>query len=239
MLSTRTFPNTYSSTPDSVLPFDIMSLEQQQNGSKEACKQAATMYITLNPHFVGFVHAPASPVYLLTAASFPLRSKEDAIYSTTLRLPEMFCLKEAPSSLSKPPQFAGAGLVSQLGRSLVCNSAPIVRPSVDALTGKKLLCLYFSAYWCGPCRAFTPKLSGLYEAIKEHVEVVFVSSDRSEVSPWYTPVAYKSARCSKGLLVCSPRPSLTPFSCRPTSTLTSARCHGSRCRSRPKRTGRR
>ena len=33
----------------------------------------------------------------------------------------------------------------------------------DALAGKAIVCLYFSAHWCPPCRAFTPVLKDFYE----------------------------------------------------------------------------
>ncbi|XVE75037.1 hypothetical protein DITRI_Ditri12bG0065200 [Diplodiscus trichospermus] len=55
---------------------------------------------------------------------------------------------------------------------------------VTSLVGKTFL-LYFSAHWCPPCRAFTPKLIEVYEKIKsknESFEVVFISSDRDQVS---------------------------------------------------------
>ena len=43
--------------------------------------------------------------------------------------------------------------------------------------------LYYSAHWCPPCRAFTPKLVEWYKDFKakhENFELVFVSSDQSE-----------------------------------------------------------
>lgn len=46
--------------------------------------------------------------------------------------------------------------------------------------GGKIVCLYFSAAWCGPCKAVTPKLAALHEQSKGALEVVFVSQDRSE-----------------------------------------------------------
>jgi nucleoredoxin len=37
----------------------------------------------------------------------------------------------------------------------------------EALAGKKLVALYFSAHWCPPCRGFTPALAQFYSRIKE------------------------------------------------------------------------
>uniref|UniRef100_A0A0K0DK73 Thioredoxin domain-containing protein n=1 Tax=Angiostrongylus cantonensis TaxID=6313 RepID=A0A0K0DK73_ANGCA len=51
----------------------------------------------------------------------------------------------------------------------------------DYLKGKVMVGLYFSANWCPPCRAFTPKLKRFYEAVKKshpEFEIVFVSRDR-------------------------------------------------------------
>ena len=52
-----------------------------------------------------------------------------------------------------------------------------------ALANKKLIGLYFSAEWCGPCRKFTPQLVDYYKRVApEHpeFEIVFFSSDRSQ-----------------------------------------------------------
>merc|ERR1712141_459329 len=52
----------------------------------------------------------------------------------------------------------------------------------EALTGKSIICLYFSAHWCPPCRGFTPILKDFYEEVHDKgVEIIFVSSDRD----WY------------------------------------------------------
>ena len=51
--------------------------------------------------------------------------------------------------------------------------------SIDSLGGK-LVGLYFTASWCGPCRRFSPKLVELYEAARARAagfEVVMVSWD--------------------------------------------------------------
>jgi len=54
-------------------------------------------------------------------------------------------------------------------------------PATQALNGKSIICLYFSAHWCPPCRRFTPELKKFYEqhAKKEDVEIVFMSADQS------------------------------------------------------------
>ena len=44
----------------------------------------------------------------------------------------------------------------------------------------RLLALYFSAHWCGPCRGFTPKLRAFYQnTSREDVDIIFVSLDHS------------------------------------------------------------
>lgn len=54
--------------------------------------------------------------------------------------------------------------------------------SAEALKGKDKVAVYFSAHWCPPCRAFTPKLVKAYNEAREKgakVELVFVSSDQT------------------------------------------------------------
>ncbi|CAK4082330.1 unnamed protein product [Aphanomyces euteiches] len=54
-------------------------------------------------------------------------------------------------------------------------------PTDEALSGKKVIALYFAGYWCPPCRRFTPIVSRMHEDIvEEHsdIEFVFISYDR-------------------------------------------------------------
>jgi len=53
------------------------------------------------------------------------------------------------------------------------------KPSSEALAGKDIILIYFSAHWCPPCRGFTPILKDFYEEV-DGVEIIFVSSDQSQ-----------------------------------------------------------
>lgn len=52
--------------------------------------------------------------------------------------------------------------------------------TATALKGK-MVAVYFSASWCGPCRSFTPSLVKFYKQVakKSGIELVFASSDKS------------------------------------------------------------
>jgi nucleoredoxin len=59
----------------------------------------------------------------------------------------------------------------------------VIHADETFLANKKLIALYFSAGWCGPCRKFTPQLVDYYKRVApDHpeFEIVFYSSDRSQ-----------------------------------------------------------
>lgn len=66
-------------------------------------------------------------------------------------------------------------------RELILNTRENVHVP-DALGSKRVTGLYFSAQWCSPCKAFTPKLIKFYKAHSADIEIVFVSSDSSPVN---------------------------------------------------------
>jgi nucleoredoxin len=71
-----------------------------------------------------------------------------------------------------------------LGSSLAKQGGGL-QPTAEALAGKEVVGLYFSAHWCPPCRGFTPKLAGYYKdivAAGKSLEIVFVSSDKDQGS---------------------------------------------------------
>lgn len=66
------------------------------------------------------------------------------------------------------------------GDQLTRASGASVSPSV---LGGKIVGIYFSAHWCGPCRQFTPTLVETYKklvAAGKPFEIVFVSSDNTQ-----------------------------------------------------------
>lgn len=69
-------------------------------------------------------------------------------------------------------------LVDLLPATYIASDKTTRRPMSELQS--KYLMLYFSAYWCSPCRQFTPKLSKAYQELQKKVdilEVLFVSSD--------------------------------------------------------------
>jgi len=69
-----------------------------------------------------------------------------------------------------------------LKRQQLLKKSGVVVDADEALQGKKIICFYFSALWCPPCKAFTPVLAEFYtELVKEEepIEVIFVSGDNS------------------------------------------------------------
>ena len=79
-------------------------------------------------------------------------------------------------------------LLRSSGKSLKRNDGSNSKVAVDgALKPKQKLGLYFSAHWCPPCKAFTPKLVDWYkkqnaESNGHTLEIIFISSDRDEAS---------------------------------------------------------
>ena len=49
-----------------------------------------------------------------------------------------------------------------LKRQQLLKKSGVVVDADEALQGKKIICFYFSALWCPPCKAFTPVLAEFY-----------------------------------------------------------------------------
>lgn len=111
---------------------------------------------------------------------------------------------EAPTL---PPRTAAVngGLQTLLGSAALLDTDGKALVELSSITkSAPLIGLYFSAHWCGPCRAFTPKLVTFVEMLKEegiHFPVIFGSSDSDQAAfdayfgsmPWYA-FPHKDAR---------------------------------------------
>ena len=108
----------------------------------------------------------------------------------------------------------GAKLLTSAGREV---------DTKQALEGKTV-CVYFSASWCGPCRAFTPQLVKFHRqaAKKNNIEIVFASCDKSSQAmfdymkkdnmPWYAlPFGGEESAALKKELQVSGIPTLAVF----------------------------
>jgi len=75
-------------------------------------------------------------------------------------------------------------LADQLGDKLVVhNGKKLEKADSSVIKDKDIIAVYYSAHWCPPCRAFTPKLADFYEDMAdkyENFQLVFVSSDKNE-----------------------------------------------------------
>lgn len=83
-----------------------------------------------------------------------------------------------------PNAAASVGSIAALVKGdLVTSRDGMIRPYLDGeFEKKKLIGLYFSAYWCGPCRKFTPSLVAFYNknaAAHPEFEILFVSNDKT------------------------------------------------------------
>jgi nucleoredoxin len=104
------------------------------------------------------------------------------------RLDPSFVPEPPPeAAASAEPARAAPGALSAMHRRLSGKLVQLggghLQPVPDTrLAGVKYFGLYYSASWCGPCRAFTPGFINTYRQIKQkypQFEVVFISSDRS------------------------------------------------------------
>eukprot|EP01001_Neometanema_parovale_P008272 NODE_4553_length_1047_cov_152.304113_g4350_i0.p1 GENE.NODE_4553_length_1047_cov_152.304113_g4350_i0~~NODE_4553_length_1047_cov_152.304113_g4350_i0.p1 ORF type:complete len:262 (-),score=93.29 NODE_4553_length_1047_cov_152.304113_g4350_i0:204-989(-) len=73
-------------------------------------------------------------------------------------------------------------VLGSAGRTHVI-AADGTKTELSELASKEVVGIYFSAHWCPPCRAFTPKLAKAYQKLQEagkSIEIVFCSWDQSQ-----------------------------------------------------------
>jgi len=89
-----------------------------------------------------------------------------------------------------------------LGPKLLTKAGKPEQDTAKLFKDKEILCLYFSASWCPPCKAFSPILGDFYNAIAKQgkLEIVFVSSDRTipEFEGYYKKMPYLAIPSTPG-----------------------------------------
>jgi nucleoredoxin len=110
------------------------------------------------------------------------REREQSRKFNTLYQDQLARARAAAPSKTETPNV----LASQFKGDLVSwKNGSLVSFDDEPLAKKRLIALYFSAHWCGPCRKFTPQLVEFYNRVApEHpeFEIVFVSNDRSPIA---------------------------------------------------------
>ena len=92
-------------------------------------------------------------------------------------------LDQARVAATPAPSSSSHAIAALVKGDLVASRNGVLSSVTDQpIEQKKLIALYFSAKWCGPCRKFTPQLVQYYNRIAAahpEFEIVFVSADRS------------------------------------------------------------
>lgn len=89
--------------------------------------------------------------------------------------------RDAAATKAEPSPLASA----LYGKLVGIRDGVVDALALDHLSDTNATAIYFSASWCGPCRAFTPRLIAAYHEIKARhpeFEIIFVSADRDERS---------------------------------------------------------
>jgi thiol-disulfide isomerase/thioredoxin len=212
----------FTRLPDSIMPLSTQLLAS--NYQKRVAFEAYIKKVSNASSIVGYTTRSEAPVYLIQNSAFPFRAangptqtsgeSDDSSWTTYHYLPDAIVPDDDVveeknySKNSVTPNFdipiADDYFVGLLGSQLLVNgnnaSAPSLLDTPSALANSRLIALYFSASWCGPCRGFTPMLIEFHNVLKEEVasshglEVVFVSSDRSdaEFQQYYKKMPFKA-----------------------------------------------
>lgn len=202
----RAEPKTVARRVAGRLPESAMPLQTQLMATESQKRVAFISYTKANPSVTGYTSKDGCPIYLLNNDSFPfLETPGD--WKTYHFLPEVLVPEGddgATDSNKDVPKFdvpiEENFFTTVLGPSLIVKTTgggTVTLPLLEALRYRRLIALYFSGHWCGPCRRFTPMLTEVYEHLKEKfeyhgVEVVFVSSDRSttEFNQYYSSMPW-------------------------------------------------
>lgn len=152
-------------------------IEQAKEAYQQALKQADE---NLRETYTTLIKSYEDNSDTATADSLRAEMKQTLGDSETAATTTPAAQAQAPADQPPVPTGPHGDLIAAIGSELVKADGSKVNP--DYLANQKYVLVYFSAEWCGPCRAFTPKLVDFYNANHKDgdFEVVFYSSDRDE-----------------------------------------------------------
>lgn len=195
------------------IPDTVMTLQNQLVASNSQKRASFNKFMEKGDQdisVVGYTTRPGAPIYLIDDKSFPFRRLSKQRHSVIDKHDTWVTYHFLPESLvpdndeviddslsvkdvsNAAPKFdvpiADDYFIGLLGNQLLVKnaaSAPTLLDTAAALSNSRLVALFFSAQWCGPCRGFTPLLIEFYNCIQEiaplhGLKIVFVSSDRDE-----------------------------------------------------------
>ena len=125
------------------------------------------------------------PATEIAAVQEEMATKEKRRELQAAEAQKLNTLYQAQKATPKPPAAIPARkpIYDLVKGDLVTSKNGILQTYNDQpLEQKKLIAIYFSARWCGPCRKFTPQLVEYYNRVASshpEFEIIFVSNDRS------------------------------------------------------------
>ena len=158
-------------------------------GTLDAAGEKTLVQAGASPAFVRGLKsgAFAVPATELVAVQAQLAVKAQRRATELEEARKLDTLYQARLAQTKKAAPNGGGPTSSIASlvkgGLVVSRNGVLRPYLDGeFEKKKLIALYHSAYWCPPCRKFTPQLIAFYNrvaAAHPEFEIVFVSNDKS------------------------------------------------------------
>ena len=115
-----------------------------------------------------------------------IAGKNGSILTLVEQLDDDSLLKVADFLETRPPPPRWTDTTSRLGKGLVkklkvLRDGKLVAFDAGDRPEPEFYLIYFGAYWCGPCRRFSPSLVATYHKLKQvdpdRFEVIFVSDD--------------------------------------------------------------